>query len=131
MFATRRRSCRLANRKSLRGLQKSILPKAPSFSRSWSWTRRARRGRRRRLWPCKIRPLAGKETLENARAEIRFRHILIRTNRQRDGVIRIVQLRFHRRDLVLLDEKKIAVEFVWHIVFLVITDAAEIIQHPR
>src|SRR5206468_4939521 len=121
---TRRQALRLAVHKSWRSLRKLTRRRATSFT--WTWTRRRRRRRSR-----EIGPLSGKEALEDPRAKIRFGRILIRPNRYRHGVVRVVELRFDRGDLVLLDEEEIAVQFARHIVFLVITDAAEIIEHPR
>ena len=42
-----------------------------------------------------------------------------------------MQLRFHGFDLVLLHQQKIGVQLFRHIVFLVITDTAEVIEGPQ
>src|SRR5207302_4855861 len=96
-----------------------------AISFRWTWTRR-------RSWnrSSEIRPLSGKEALEDPRAKIRLGRILIRPNRYREGVVRIVKFCFDRGDLVLLHEEKIAIHFVRHVVLLVIADAAEIVEHP-
>src|SRR5438034_3021063 len=125
---TRRQAFRLAVHKSWRSLRKLTRRRAISFAWTWSWTwTRRRRWRRSR----EIGPLSRKEALEDPRAKIRLGRILIGPNRYRHGVVRVVELRFDRGDLLLLDEEEIAVQFARHIVFLVITDAAEIIEHPR
>src|SRR5947209_6999539 len=90
----RQRAFRLADLKWSQSLRMLIRRKELSFgcARTWSWTRWVcrRRGRWRRSG--EIRPLSRKETLEDARAEIRLRRLLIRPDRDRNSVISIVQL---------------------------------------
>src|ERR1700730_9115362 len=104
--------------------------KAISFSwtwtraRHWTWRRRFRRSR-------EIGPFSGEEALEGLGSKIGFRLVLIGPELYRHGIVRIVKLCFHRGNLLLLDEKKIAVQFVRQTVLLVISNAPEIIEHPR
>src|SRR6266404_2184521 len=100
--------------------------KATSFSWTWSRTRRGswyRSG--------EIGRFAGEEGLEDLGVKVGFRLVLIRPDLYRHGVVRIVKFCFHHWDFLLLDEQKIGVQFVGHIVFHVISNAPKIIEYPR
>src|SRR5438876_7426015 len=104
----------------------SARQRAISFSWAWAWTRR-----RRWLGSSEIGPSPGEKTLEDFGIKVRLGRILVRPDRHREGVVRIVKLCFNRGDLVLLHEEKIAVHLGRQIVLLVISHPPEIIEHPR
>src|SRR5882724_10752828 len=100
--------------------------KAISFRWAWTWARSGRW-----LRSSEIGPSSGKKTLEDFGIKVGLGRILVRPDRHRKGVVRIVKLCFNRGNLVLLHEEKIGVHFGRQVVLLVISHAPEIIEYPR
>src|ERR1051325_3172493 len=75
-----------------------------------------------------LRYAIGKKRLEDLRSEIRFGWLLKRPNRKRVRIIVAGQFFLDGADCVLLDQKKIAIDFGRHVVAFVITDGVKVAE---
>ena len=71
-----------------------------------------------------------KDFVKHLGVEIEFRVVLVRSDGHQFRVISFMQLGFDFLDLVLLDEKKVAVDLIRHVIVLVVAYLGEIAQHP-
>jgi hypothetical protein len=83
-----------------------------------------------RAFSNEIRRSAREKLFENFGAQIELRWLLVVTNPERLGVVRVVQLGLNLLDFVFLHEEKSSVEGLRQVPVLVVADVCEVTQNP-
>ena len=73
---------------------------------------------------------ARKQFIKDPGVKVELGWVLVRPNGHWLRVIGVVKLGFDFLDFIFLDEEKVAVELVRHVVMLVVTNLGKVTQHP-